>query len=322
MPTANSDFSDLLFSESGSSKKPGNQTLGVALGQTRTASAQSTSRPYDAFSALASTGPSKPAYGYSASPASGLSRNPTPSLPATSASPSLSKGGDAFGDLLSLGGGSSTSANNLSIAQRQARLAEATLQSERKRQQEIKQHDAFWDRFESAGSTTSLKSQAPPSVVSSIATKPAASLLTPTALSLSSKPTSAAASQPVKQTGTSTSTDVWGDFDSLSVAPPPTKPSSSVSPANTPASLSHEDDLLGFGGFERPRASSRTGEAVATPTSPDDFDFGDREYSSSGGLLGDDDNSDGGDDILGALSQPVRPASRQNLNVRDQFASW
>ena len=328
MSSGRGDFSDLLWTDSSSTKKSTNVTLGAALGQTRTASAQSNSRPFDAFNAIASTGGSKPSYGYTASPMSGVSRTASPAISSESALAGTSSRGDAFGDLLSSTGGSSSSSANLSIAQRQARLAQAALETEKKRAQEAKQHGAFWDRFESDVGTARSPASHSSSAVNSPKPPYASSppLLAPTLLTPVSRPTSAARTHPAKQPSPVASADIWGDFDSLSVSSPARKPS--PSPSLGPATTSlisptdeADDDFLGFGDFQKPSAAVNGSGRVSRSDTPGDFDFGDREDYASGGLLGDDENSDGGDDILGALSQPVRPASRQTRQVRELYCS-
>lgn len=311
------DFSDLLWDGSSANKsKAANNTLGNGLAN-KTPGASLVApgaRPYDAFAALASTASgSRANYSRTNSNASGLSGNQTPaSRPSASPSPANASG-DAFGSLF--GNTSGSSSSNLSIAQRQAKLAQSQQQDLSKKQNQHGLNDpggAFWDRFESgyagAASPPTYAGSARSRTTSSGVNSPAvASLLSPSSiLQPTSRPSSAATSSSnhFNVSPSALSSDPWGDFDALS--PQTTVKSPTPSRPSKPA----VDELFDFGEFEQPaqassaqKQQSNTGILVSRPSSPGDFDFGDREDGA--GLLGGDNSDNDEFDILGDLARPV-----------------
>lgn len=331
------DFSDLLWTDSSASKpKPANTTLGNGLANKLTTPGQNSARttagarPYDAFSALASTASgSKANYSRSNSSTSGVSGISLglPSRAAATPSPAPvapSSSGDAFGSLFSPGNGSNANSSTLSLAQQQARLAQ---QKQNKPSTPLNggvDQGAFWDRLESGTSvSTTVKARTSTTASSSGVSSPAisyapSSLLTPSILQPTSRPGSAAAAS---SASINSSSDPWGDFDALSTnsnvqngtvkAPTASRPSGGSAKVTA-------TDLFDFGDFDEPppatqaptqnnKTPSRDSPLISRPTSPGDFDFGEREYEEDGrGLLGD--GGGGHDeeyDILGDLGRPV-----------------
>lgn len=332
------DFSDLLWTDSSASKpKPANVTLGNGLANKSSTPVQNSARtatgarPYDAFSALASTASgSRGNYSRTNSSTSGVSGTflGLPSRAAATPSPAPvapSSSGDAFGSLFSPGNGSNANLSTLSLAQQQARLTQQKQNTPSMPLNGGADQGAFWDRLESGTSvSTAAKVQTSTTASSSGVSSPAisytpSSLLAPSILQPTSRPGSSAAA--ASSASINSSSDPWGDFDALSTqnniqnatikaptASRPTRASGKVTAA----------DLFDFGDFDEQtpatlptndrKVPSRDSPLISRPTSPGDFDFGDREYDEEdgGGLLGGGGRGhDDEEDILGDLGRPV-----------------
>jgi len=317
------DFSDLLWNDSGSSKPKSATTLGSGPANKSSVPSQTSTlaaQPYDTFSALASTASSSrlPYSRTSSNTSGGIGHTTQSPKPSATPGPALpnSSSVDAFGNLFSSGAGAASSAANLSIAQQQLRLAQQKQELSRKQATEqLSDQGAFWDRFESGGnvspavsSTTSSRVAHNTSHTSSTPPFDSSSLLQPSSLKQTSRPGSGAShNSPL-------SSDPWGDFDTLAPANTTVKsPTPRVAQKPNPAI----DDLFDFVEFDQqlPSTTDQTkssGPLVSRPASPGDFDFGDREYG--GDSLLQSENSDE-DDILGDLAKPIdqlpsRTASR------------
>jgi len=256
-----SDFSDLWTSSNPSeTQKPTLSTLGATAGPINSSGSRG-STP-DTFNLLASARSSQP-----------NSRPITPAVPRPSSSalkPSNTTK-DAFGELLSLGNGSSRD-GNLTIAEKAAR-AEQERKAEQERRQNSRQdhtafnsHGAFWDQFDATPAAKSTPSTS--------AQGDLWDLGLPATVSFSTR-------QPRPATAPSSDDDLLSDFGFSS---------STVQPSTSKV----EEQLF-------PMASTLVPAGPSRSNTPGSFDFGNREDSLLGSHAVDSDN----DDILGELSRPV-----------------
>lgn len=281
-------------------------------------SASSKGKPssqYDSFSALAATQSQRGTPNYVGSAGSSApSRSLTPSN--QTRSPAPAKAPDAFSSLLSFGSNGSN-AQNLSIAERQAKVEQERRDQERKRQQAIQSQSTFWDSFEGVGSSSTAGKSVPVTGGSkSTATSlPTATLLQPTLRpsssisnrsSTTSQPqiariTTPNAAIPVSQK--QSTADVW-DFDLLNAS---SKPKTTRPAAATAEDMLGEFDLLSAGASPTPThkpPSRKPSPAMNGSSTPGDFDFGedwgDGSSDNRAGLLADEEDEE---DILGALGR-------------------
>lgn len=229
----------------------------------------------------------------------------------------------------------------MSLAERQAKAEQDRLEKERKQKEHLQSQSAFWDTFEGSGSSSSKLGVPPgltktsgangrrstPTFTTEAPINPTKlvsppSMLRPTSVApmrtgsaasgSSAKPvrpdvssSSSASAQPKKPAPT-----VW-DFDLLGA-------SASTSNQSEAALPSAHDDLLGEFDLLSSKPAARSPKPpprepsphVQRSSTPGDFDWGDEQDGRTGLLNNGDAESDDGNDILGTLSKPFKPAGR------------
>ncbi|WWD22767.1 hypothetical protein CI109_107260 [Kwoniella shandongensis] len=238
---------------------------------------------------------------------------PNPSASASGAGGSV--GLDAFSSLLSISSsGSATGGKNMTMAEKQAALADEKKRKAEEDRKRFEAEGAFWDNLGGGSGTKSQSTQkpnglnellGPPPPIAGPSTSRVKSPVNDGILAPSPAP--GTSSKPKTSTANSAGS-FWNHFDDTddlltSSAAPRAKPPSATSRSPAPPSDPFDFDALAAVPSHLSVNGSRNGgsgpgSGMRTPVS--DFDFGDR---------GDDDE----EDILGDLGKPVtaRPTSAQ-----------
>jgi tetratricopeptide (TPR) repeat protein len=197
---------------------------------------------------------------------------------------------DAFSSLLSLDSSSSTSSKQtMSLAERQAQIAEEKRKKAEHERQQFEAHGAFWDNLGS--SSSSSKATPVMSPVLPVGNKVEA-LLQPTISAPTSRPASSLAKpsllpSPAAQATAKmpSSSSTWDDDDDFLAGPSTQKRQTATSSATKPPSDPFDFDAMDASlNSLAPTKRSNGSSGVRTPVS--NFDFGDNEDDLLGGLGG------------------------------------
>ncbi|WVQ72353.1 hypothetical protein IAR50_001904 [Cryptococcus sp. DSM 104548] len=239
--------------------------------------------------------------------------------PATAPAPVSAQGKpDAFSSLLSLGvqaGNNDT--KNMTIAQRQAALAEEKRKKDEEQRKKFEAESQFWDNLGSSGSASA--SVTGNAGQSNDGLDDLHNLLQPSLKPRpSAGPSSAEASRPPSATNSNKASshqgtfwDSFGNEDLLSpfnTGRPVSQPRTQThTPAPPPApSIPTSTDPFDFNAFEvtmnsaQPASPVKQGKSSGARTPVSDFDFGD----------GPNAYGDGEDDLLGGLGGPAKPLAK------------
>jgi hypothetical protein len=274
---------------------------------------QRTSSPFtSSFDLLSRTAPSSSSRPYSPSPlAAQHAQPPKPRSPAPPAA--SSPGADAFSSLLSFRSpSSSANTTNLSLAQRQAKLAEESRQKIEAQSKAFQTQGAFWDQLGGNGVGGGTGGRAPPSQSSATAappiriSSPALVPSRPASTAPVPPPTRSAplSSQQPAQGSKSSAGTIWDEFDLLSSPQPsaatsskpsplPSKPLAQSASIPQPVKATNLFDFFEDDNAPRPKPAATTAETHSRSFPPLEHDFGDGE-----GQL-----KLGGDDGAGLLNE-------------------
>ncbi|KAF8324584.1 uncharacterized protein EI90DRAFT_3129764 [Cantharellus anzutake] len=305
------DFAGLVWGDTTIKPKSQPQTLGSGLSQP---SRVNVSKPYDAFAAIASSGPSRPL------PSRSNSSFPSQSgryTPASHPPIAVSNSHEAFSGLLSI---ETTSHADRTIAERQAQAERERTEKNARPGEELWSQNGFWDRYDSIGAR-GPKSSAATGESSSLMGL-SSSLLSPTILTPSPRPSSAAPSSKSQTSLPPNGTDPgdsWKDFDLLSLTDTTTSIHAPKPAPSIPYQTSMAQELFDFSALDgQPKpTSSRASRPQSRSRTPGDFDFGD---GNSGALI-DEDDRDGEEDLLSGFGRPVRsrPQPASNSQIPQQW---